>query len=326
MWDNRNMRTSACAAVLMLFLALIGSTAQERGLALINPADYDSAFWKIWGDGQAEMSSYDLTEPHYGKPRRGVALTVFVSETFSNSARVKADPGKHPKSDEFPVMKLNLIKDFQTGIYDYNDMTSAFLALDEVNSRKPGTLTKASFSSQEWCGNVYHQLLFDANVIRSSRHSYFDGEGDQQIALPYPANGISADAVFFWARQMAEPKLAPGETRTVPMLTELQSIRDTHRPAEWTQARLMRMKTVAPIRVPAGNFEVEAWIVERPNLKITIYAEKAAPHRIVRWETSRGEKADLLASDRMKYWQMNGPGGESNLKRLKLSPRPPRTT
>ena len=56
------------------------------------------------------------------------------------------------------------------------------------------------------------------------------------------------------------------------------------------------------------------------------YAERAVPHRIVKWETSKGEKADLLASERMKYWQMNGPGGELNLKRLKLSPRPRRTT
>ncbi len=29
---------------------------------------------------------------------------------------------------------------------------------------------------------------------------------------------------------------------------------------------------------------------------------------------------------RMKYWQMNGPGLERALKKLGLSPRPPRTT
>ena len=40
-------------------------------------------FWKTWGDGQAELASYDLTEPHYGKPRQGVAVAIWVSETFS---------------------------------------------------------------------------------------------------------------------------------------------------------------------------------------------------------------------------------------------------
>ena len=87
---------------------------------------FDRTFWSTWGDGQAELAGYDLTIPRYNQPRRGVAVTIFVTETFSNSARVKADPGKHPASDEFPVMKLNLVKDYQTGIYDYNEMTSSF--------------------------------------------------------------------------------------------------------------------------------------------------------------------------------------------------------
>ena len=30
------------------------------------------------------------------------------ANTFSDTARVKADPGRHPKHDEVPVMKLNL--------------------------------------------------------------------------------------------------------------------------------------------------------------------------------------------------------------------------
>jgi hypothetical protein len=310
---------------LCLLGALTCVFAQERGRAYIAPPIADSQFWRTWGDGQAELASYDLVEPHYGQPRNGVAVTVFVSETFSNSARVKADPGKHPKSDEFPVMKLNLVKDFQTGVYDYNDMTSVFVALDGVNSRAAGTAAKISFSSQEWCGNVYHQLLFDAQGIRSSRHSYFDGEGDQQTTLPYPAGGLAADALFLWARQMAEPRMTPGERRTVQLLSSLQSVRDQHRPAEWRPAKLSRLKSLAPITVPAGRFEVETWTAETAAGRLTIYTEKPPPHRIIKWESSRGEKAELIAVDRMKYWQLNGPGGEQHLRRLKLAPRPPRT-
>ena len=192
------MRTLAPLALLALAILLTGSAQQPKA-----PSRYNADFWKTWGDGQAELSSYDLVQPRYGSPRRGTAVAIFVTEMFSNSARVKADPGKHPKSDEFPVMKLNLVKDFQTGVYDYNDMTSAFLALDNVNSRPAGTLTKVSFSGQEWCGHVYHQLLFDARSIRSARHSYFDGEGDEQRSLTYPAGSIAADALWFWTRGMA---------------------------------------------------------------------------------------------------------------------------
>jgi len=309
-------------------IALIGLSGQERDkqAAYVDPPIADSQFWKTWGDGQAELAAYDLVEPHYGHPRRGTAVTIFVSETFSNSARVKADPGKHPKQDEFAVMKLNLVKDFQTGVYDYNDMTSAFVALDAVNSRKAGWLTKVAFSSQEWCGNVYHQMLFDAKGIRSTRHSYFDGEGDQQQTLPYPDNGLAADALLLWARQMAEPKMAPGDRRTVQLLSGLQAVRDSHRPAEWTQAKLGRMKVMAPLTVPAGTFAVEAWTVESGDRKLTIYTETARPYRIVKWESSKGEKAELLGVDRMKYWQLNGVGAESYLKKLKLAPRPARTT
>lgn len=319
------MRTAAFVSLMVFSLALTGSLAQQPG-AWIDAPIADSQFWKTWGDGQAELSAYDLVEPHYGRPRRGVAVTIFVTETFSNSARVKSDAGKHPKSDEFAVMKMNLIKDFQTGIYDYNDMTSAFVALDAVNSRKAGTLTKVSFSSQEWCGNVYHQMLFDAGAIRAARHSYFDGEGDQQQTLSYPANGVSGDAIWFWARRMAEPRITQGESRTVQMLPTLQQVRDTHTPASWAAAKVARLKVMAPLTVPAGKFEVEAWTVERGDWKLTLYSETARPHRIVKWESSQGEKAELLGTERMKYWELNGPAGVERLKRLKLAPRPPRTT
>src|SRR5690348_13231592 len=108
----------------VLFVTLVAvSLVTFSSNAPVQPPAFDAAFWKQWGDGRAELSGYDLTFPRYGQLRRGVAVTVFVTETFSNSLRVKADPGKHPPADEFPVMKLNLVEDYQTGIYDYNDMT-----------------------------------------------------------------------------------------------------------------------------------------------------------------------------------------------------------
>ena len=117
-------------------------------------------FWAHWGDGKAELNGYRLTQPRYGAPRAGTAILIYVTEDMSDSLRVKADPGKHPKSDVYPVLKLNAIRDFQTGIYDYNVMTSIFARV------APGwPVAKLSFSSQEWCGHVWHQLL-----PRSGRH------------------------------------------------------------------------------------------------------------------------------------------------------------
>jgi hypothetical protein len=130
---------------LFLSIAAPGMLPRATGSAIApsQPPLLDAAFWKHWGDGQAELSGYDLTFPRYGQLRRGVAVTIFVTEPFSSSARVKADPGKHPAADEFPAMKLNLIEDYQTGIYDYNDMTSSFIALAPVNGRPAGSPVKS---------------------------------------------------------------------------------------------------------------------------------------------------------------------------------------
>jgi hypothetical protein len=170
-----------------------------------------------------------------------------VTETFSNSLRVKADPGKHPATDEFPVMKLNLVEDYQTGIYDYNDMTSSFVALAAVNGRPAGAPAKISFSSQEWCGHTFQQLLFDTHAIRATTHSYFDGEADRQSELNYPTGGLSEDALLLWARGQAGPRIAPGERREVELLGSLQASRQGHVPLSWQHATLSRSSAAAGI-------------------------------------------------------------------------------
>ena len=288
---------------------------------------FDQAFWKHWGDGQAELSGYDLTFPRYGEARKGVAVTVFVTETFSNSLRVKSDPGRHPSSDEFPVLKLNLVQDFQTGVYDYNLMTSAFVALAPVNGLSAGSATKVSFSSQEWCGNVYAQLLFDAAAARLVSHSYFDGEADQQRVLALPANALSADAILLWARGLAAPVLAPGQRREVALVQSLKTARLLHKRLEVSSAMLARDTEPVRVTVPAGAFEGERRTVQiAGGATWTVLVETAEPHRILQWETSDGEKAVLLASDRFEYWKMHGEGQEAELARLGLKPRPRRTT
>jgi len=251
-----------------------------------------------------------------------------VYEPFSNSARVKADPGKHPATDEFPVMKLNLVEDFATGVYDYNLMTSVFVAMSSVNNLPPGTPTKVSFSSQEWCGHVYEQMLFDSSSIRRTRHSYFDGEGDVNDTLEFPKNGISEDSLLFWARGMAGPVLEPGQSIEVPMLTSVKVTRLNHVTAAWSNAKLSRAAETQKIKVAAGEFEVDVFSVSVDNdakRSRTIYVEHAFPHRIIRWELGNGEKAELLGTERMSYWKMNGPGFEEAVRKLGLNPRPGRT-
>lgn len=315
----------AAAAVLGALLGAARFAAAPAAPAAAAPA-FGDAFWKHWGDGRAELAAYDLAFPRYGERRRGTAVAVFVTETFSNSLRVKSDPGRHPASDEFPVLKLNLVEDFSTGIYDYNLMTSAFVALVPVNGRPAGSATKVSFSSQEWCGNVYSQLLFDASSARLTSHSYFDGEADQSRAVPAPSDALAGDAILLWARGLAWPLLAPGERREIPLVQSVETGRLLHRPPAVLRATLSREREPSRVVVPAGSFEVERRSVAiegGPTWRIAV--EAAEPHRIVSWETTDGEKASLLGSARLEYWRLHAEKDIAALARLGLSPRPPRT-
>ena len=75
------------------------------------------------------------------------------------------------------------------------------------------SVTYCNGEAVEWCGHTFQQLLFDGSAIRATSHSYFDGEADQQNQLDLPAEGVGEDELLLWARGMAAPRLAPGQSR-----------------------------------------------------------------------------------------------------------------
>jgi hypothetical protein len=294
--------------------------AAAAALLLAAPASAD-AFWDHWGDGKAEVAAYDLVYPRYGAERKGTAIAIFVTETFAPGPGVKSEDPTRPASETVPVMKLNLVQDFSTGVYDYNLMTSAFVSLD---SRR--TL-KVAFSSQEWCGQVYSQARLDRSSVRLDSHSYFDGEADATATLPAQPDGLAEDALLVWARGLAAPVLEPGGTAEVPLLRSLELARLAHVPVVWDRATLRRASGPRSATVPAGTFEVEerTVAVQAPKRTWTLLVERAEPHRIVSFARDDGIRGELIASKRMVYWKLNGPGLESALGELGLKPRPART-
>jgi hypothetical protein len=318
------LRSAVSWAAIPILLAISGAQDPGRDQGTPGQPSFDARFDQYWSDNQAELAGYEFTTPRYGQLRKGTAVTIFVTEPFSNSARVKADPGKHPPSDEFPAMKLNLVEDFSTGIYDYNLMTSVFVALRSVNNLPPGTPAKISFSGQEWCGHVYHQLLIDENSIRSERHSYFDGEADADEKLENHPDALYEDAILLWARGLAGPYMSPGQTRDADLLRSVKVVRLRHVPLKWERAKLTRKAETEKVTVPAGTFDAEVRTVEVPGdakRTWTIYVEHAHPHHILKWTCSDGEQAELLGADRLTYWQMNREGFQSALTKLGLTPR-----
>ncbi len=314
----RSLGLLACFAFLLITTSVAHS--EESGFSVSN-------FWSHWGDGKAEVAAYDLRHPRYGEQRKGLAVSIFVTENFSVSKGVKTDESHADTTDVVPVLKLNLVEDFPTGVYDYNLMTSVFAATEPRFGRLPGTPLKISFSSQEWCGHVYQQFRFNQSAIASESHSYFEGEEDQRVTLDYPESGIAADSLYHWARGLSAPYLAPGETRTLPLLSSLKSLRLKHLEPEWKSAQFSRSGKTSEITVPAGTFVVEVYRVEQAGgTFIEFFVEKSAPQKIIKWESSEGISAELVGVKRLEYWSLKDNNSSELLKQIGVSPRPPRTT
>jgi len=273
-------------------------------------------FWKEWGDGKAELDGYRLKQPCDGAPREGTALYVFVTEDFSDALRVKADPARHAKPDVFPVMKVNAIRRFQAGISDYHVVTSTFLRVT------PGwPLAKVSFSSQDWCGHVWRQLVPRGNRLSGLFHSYFDGEADGTEDLDLPADGVLEDALPLLLRGWNGEYLRAGQTRTVPLLPALLRSRLEHQQPAWTQARITRSAATSTVKVPAGTFPVYLYDVEVTGGRKGSFAiEAQPPFRLVRQTGANGEDLELVGSARLAYGTLDQPGDEKYLKELGLRP------
>lgn len=285
------------------------------------PAVAPAGFWEHWGDGQAELNGYQIQQPRYGEIRTGEGVSVFVTETFTHAQRLKSDGGH---SDEYPVIKFNDVRDFQTGIYDYNAMTSAFVRLDGADAL--GLPVKVSFSMQEWCGHVWDQILVDQSRWSRVGHSYFDGEGDASTSGDLPNGAVFADALPIYVRGLAGELIAPGAQRSLTLFPRLMAARLTHRPAQPVQATLSRSKAPATVTVPAGSFEVDLFTVAISGGTTTTYAvERASPYRLVRWEVDNGERGELTGTTRLKYWQTVREGDEALRQQLGLQAKPPQT-
>jgi len=311
-------------AILIAAALVVGCSPAAGGPHPVGAPDYGDAFWGHWGDGRAEIATYDLTIPRYGELRSGSAVAIFVTEPFAAGARVKSDRGGG--ADVFQALKLNLVKDFATGVYDYNTMLSAFVATESKAGMTAGEPAKLSFSSQEWCGQVYEQVLFDADVVRDTAHSYFEGEADRERTLPRPGGGLAEDTLYLWARGLAAPSLEPGETQQLSLLRSLQRVRMEHLPLVWQEATLSREGGSTTTTVPAGSFEVDTFRARiEGGPEWIFHVERAAPRRLVRWRLSTGEQAELVATERLPYWQLHGNRDLDRLDGIGLVPRPPRT-
>ena len=294
------------------------------GLASTPPgAAPDPGFDATWRDGRAELDGYRYSVTRYGRPRTGRAVAIYVTEPFSRSRHVKLDRPARIPGDSLDVMKLNLVRDFQTGIYDYHTIVSLFAGTADFAP------IKVAFSASEWCGQVSEELDRSGTTLSQRIASYFDGESVERT-LEVPPGGVLEDELFIQLRGLRAPYLAPGAARTVPFLASPFHRRLTHREAAWTSARIERLARPETVTVPAGRFVTDVYVV-RPGdgREGRFHVERAHPRRIVKWAWApatpggRAEGMDageLTGTDRLEYWRLNRPGDESYLGRIGLGP------
>ncbi len=314
---NRTMLGALLGAGLMV------SCAQAENQTPWTPPTYGSEFSKTWHDGNAEMATYTLTYPRYGELRTGTAVAITVTEPFNPDKRVKSDSGG---TGTHNVVKLNLVEDFQTGIYDYNLMTSVFVATSPANGLPAGSPTKVSFSMQEWCGHVYQQALFSKAKrgtpgVRQSINSYFEKVADQQTDMDHPAWGIAEDTLMLWARGLAGPQLEPGESIEIPMYRSMAVQRNQHVGAAWETATLSRSGSPVSVTSPAGEFACDVYTAEVGGRSYTLHIAVDGDRMLIELQRSDGYAMTLTAAQRLPYWRLNGNADERELKKIGLERR-----
>jgi hypothetical protein len=254
----------------------------ETNRELVVAETEEGNFDEYWYQGKAEISSYDLTQARYGELRKGDAVLVFVTEPFSKSSQVKTTPTSSNKEDVVSVLKLNAIKKFVTGVYDYSMLSSVFTPVDVQN--QPHSI-KVSTSIQEWCGHIYTQLNLQTYKYKVLLHSYFEHEADREYQVE---QALLEDELF--NRIRINPNTLP--TGTVQIIPSTTIARLLHYKLSVREAEVVQ-------KPHASNNEwmtYELSYNSTPERRLSIHYQKEFPHQIEGWEEVYVDNGRLLTT------------------------------
>ena len=252
----------------------------------------NNGFNQYWYAGKAELSSFDYTINRYDESRTGYAVMIFVTEDLSKTKQVKLDNPAAAGNDRVPVLKLNAIQRFQTGIYDYSLMSSLFTPVDIQNA--PHSL-KLTTTVQDWCGHVFSQLNLTDKGYHVSQYSYFETEGDKIADIE---QGMLEDEIFTRLRINPQSVI----TQSVKMIPNLTYTRLRHKPIAPLNAS---------VAIKDGEKGMKICIVTYPDIKrrLEVAFEAAFPYKITGFKEYDGEKvmseARLRKSVMSAYWEQH---------------------
>ena len=277
------------------WLGIFGCTTDRPATELPNPGYQQEQFKSYWYGGKAEITTYHLNQSRYGENREGNATLIFVTEDFSRNKLVKLDNPGQAGDDKVSVLKMNFTKNFVTGIYPYSMMMSVFTPVERAEYEN--TL-KVTMSSQEWCGQVYAQLMLRGHhQYQLVAHSYFEREGEEDRL-------VSDDHLEdeLWTIARLDPRLLPeGQFEILPGLLHARLRHEGINPMKANGRKDVRGDTlVYTLAYPEGTRE----------LKIEIAS--TFPHAILGWQeiTTENGKQQITRAVRSKtiitdYWTKN---------------------
>jgi hypothetical protein len=302
---------------ILILVGLLVAVAYGNNLPQLGTYTRDQ-FQDYWYNHGAEISRYSLKQMRYGEIHDGDAVLLLVTEKMNPVTQIKAD---YPGPQDIPVLKLNAVRKFFTGIYPYSIMTSIFAPVDVQSYPLP---LKVSASTQEWCGHVYTQMNLNENGYRVRMHSYFEGEGDRDFKV---AKAIPEDAVWTLIR-LAPHRLPRGDFFMIPGMVYA---RLAHRP-------VAVQKAVAKLSLTDDkSLEGKKLVLYEINLPgeqrtLQVYFEKDFPYRIQKWnETYKGianTGSEALTTSAVRthaimdpYWKHHTNKDRARLESLGLSAR-----
>ncbi len=250
--------------------------------ALPSPVGFND----YWYQGKAELSTYDVVQERYGETRSAEQVNVFVTEDFSKKKQVKLDDAVSAGDDRVPVLKLNAVRRFHTGIYDYSIMSSIFSPVD-------GSPTlKTTCTVQDWCGQVFFQTNLEKSGIRARSFSYFETESDTDLWLPL----ILLEDELWTKVRLGPDKIPVGKINILPSDVY---VRLRHKPFQPEAAELKIEQSGVESTLKINYLNIPR--------SLSIRYETASPHRILGWEETGGNgavqsKGTLKASLMSAYW------------------------
>ncbi|MCB9462948.1 MAG: hypothetical protein H6682_04615 [Candidatus Eisenbacteria bacterium] len=275
-----------------------------------------ASFYETWSDGNGEVNSYELVEERYGERREGNAVLVFAAEELNRNTYVKVESDATPQDQRMYVIKLNQLRKFPTGIYDYSAMTTVFSVAGSHLGHHPFQAARVVHTTQEWCGQVYHRVDLTESGWKEELRSYFEAEGTQDRVSPAARTDVE-DNLWIWIRELGGRVLEPGETVEMQLYPSLWELRKTHRPFDAAPV-VVKKDAAAPFETPVGTFDAYPWSWTVSGRALTVYVEAEGAHRILGWEDSRGGRARLARSERLPYWRMHGTDADEARERFGL--------